>query len=107
MRWMFLLEMLYLICTAVVEAWRGDIFNRMQEKDLVTLNAMIGAFVQQGLGAEGPQLFKQMQFKNLKPDEITIVNVLHACFSLAEGKLVHAYIVECGFEGNVIVGNAL
>ncbi|KAJ7552747.1 hypothetical protein O6H91_06G068800 [Diphasiastrum complanatum] len=99
---------MYSCCGSLEDA--RDIFNRMQERDLVTLNAMIGAFVQHGLGAEGLQLFKQMQFKNVKPDEITLVNVLDACSSLAslaEGKLVHAYIVECGFEGNIVVGNAL
>lgn len=86
------------------------IFLKMQEHDLVTWNGIITAYAQQGLGAEGLELFRNMQQQGVKPDMVTFISVVSACASLAaleEGKCIHACLLNDGLESDVQVGNAL
>ena len=51
-----------------------------------------------------------MQPSYMKPDVVTIVNVLPACAHLSTlqlGKCLHGYIIKSGYESNMLVGNSL
>eukprot|EP00249_Psilotum_nudum_P029845 c41313_g1_i1 orf=3-230(-) len=51
-----------------------------------------------------------MQKECVKPNNVTFLSVLNACATLEDlalGKLVHAQIIESGFESIVVVGNSL
>ncbi|KAJ7534650.1 hypothetical protein O6H91_13G104200 [Diphasiastrum complanatum] len=56
-----------------------QVFNNMHERDVVSWNAMIAGYAQQGLGKEALTLLKQMQKEGRKPDVVTYVSVLSAC----------------------------
>jgi pentatricopeptide repeat protein len=86
------------------------LFDKMIQRDLVAWNAMITGYVQNGYPEEALKLFCQMQTTGIKPDSTSIVGVLQACAqleALQEGKWIHNYIIQKGFESNVFVGNSL
>ncbi|KAJ7551471.1 hypothetical protein O6H91_06G016700 [Diphasiastrum complanatum] len=86
------------------------VFSRMPHRNVVSWNAMIAAFAQNGYGKEALCLFNWMQYHGFRPDQITFVCALDACAgltALAEGQVIHTAVVGCGYEGNVTVGTAL
>ncbi|XP_066309300.1 putative pentatricopeptide repeat-containing protein At3g05240 [Miscanthus floridulus] len=57
-----------------------EIFSKMQHKQTITWNSMIGGFSSNGHGKQAVQLFNQMlKFGHPKPDGITFKAVLGAC----------------------------
>ncbi|XXG80758.1 hypothetical protein AAC387_Pa09g1547 [Persea americana] len=87
-----------------------ELFNRIPNKNLVSWNAMITGYVQCGLPEEAIRLFNQMQVDSVKPNEITMVNILTACASLGAldlGREVHLQVGRSGLKLNVIVATAL
>ena len=55
-------------------------------------------------------LFYEMQLAGVIPDLVIMVIVLQACTHLGdfeEGKLIHDYVVQCGFGSDVTIGNSL
>ncbi|KAJ8620673.1 hypothetical protein MRB53_029202 [Persea americana] len=87
-----------------------ELFNRIPNKNLVSWNAMITGYVQCGLPEEAIRLFNQMQVDSVKPNEITMVNILTACASLGAldlGREVHLQLGRSGLKLNVIVATAL
>eukprot|EP01018_Ginkgo_biloba_P018851 Gb_21567 [translate_table: standard] len=87
-----------------------QVFGKMSKREVVPWNAMVGAAAENGNDHEALTLFNEMQLAEVKPDSITMVNVLPACAHLAalhQGKWFHGYIIKCGFESVVPVGTAL
>ncbi|KAI3951907.1 hypothetical protein MKW92_031010 [Papaver armeniacum] len=87
-----------------------DSFDRMSCNSLVSWNAMITGYVQTARFEEAIRLFDLMQTHSVKPNEITMVNVLSACSGLGAlelGKKVHIYLARNGLDLNVIVAAAL
>lgn len=90
-----------------------EVFEDLQERSLVSWNALIVGYSQNGYGFEAVKLFRQMlRESNFKPDSITIANVVPACASLAELQRiqsVHGFIVKKGFElySDVVLGTAM
>lgn len=103
-----LLIQLYGTCGALEDA--RALFAQMQPRDNFAWNFMIAAYTQHGQGDKGLELFEQMKLEAVIPDKHISVSVLSACASetsLIVGKQVHVGIMGSGFEGDVIVGNAL
>jgi len=99
---------MYAKCGSVEIACR--LFEKMGRRDLVSWNAMISGYVQNGYSGKVLALFKQMQQTGTRPDTFTVVSVLTACAylgSLQQGKWIHGYVIRRGFELNVFVGTAL
>ncbi|KAF9592968.1 hypothetical protein IFM89_019272 [Coptis chinensis] len=71
------LVLMYGKCGSVEEAY--DVFESMQEKDLVTWNTMITCYAKHGFGKEALKVFDSMTMKDIKPDDVTMVGVLSAC----------------------------
>ncbi|MQM02938.1 hypothetical protein Taro_035712 [Colocasia esculenta] len=72
-----LLDM-YAKCGYIMEARK--IFHSMQERDLVTWNAMINGFAQHGFADAAIEMFHELlALKDLEPNHITFVGVLSAC----------------------------
>ena len=85
-------------------------FDKMEERDVVTWNVMIGGLAEHGCGHEAYELFLQMKREGLKPDAFTYASILNACASAGDlewVKEVHRHAREAGFESDVRVGNAL
>lgn len=55
------------------------IFESMPMKNLVSWNSIIGGCARHGLGTIALDIFKEMIKSGLRPDKVTIVNVLSAC----------------------------
>ncbi|KAA8527699.1 hypothetical protein F0562_035432 [Nyssa sinensis] len=105
-----LVEMLdvYSKCGDVEKARR--LFDGISHKSLASWNAIITGYVQCGLLEEAIHLFHCMHEKLVKPDQITMVNVLSACAGLGSlelGREVHLYLGRNNLELNVILATAL
>ncbi|KAJ7568443.1 hypothetical protein O6H91_01G033100 [Diphasiastrum complanatum] len=99
---------MYAKCGCIEHA--RQVFNNMHERDVVSWNAMIAGYAQQGLGKEVFELYEQMKLEDVQPTHVTYVVLLKACASIAsleDGKRLHSQIVEIGFESDVIIGNTL
>eukprot|EP00250_Pteridium_aquilinum_P033365 c5507_g1_i2 orf=104-1639(-) len=87
-----------------------DVFTNIQHKNVFSWSLMLGACIQHGDKALALRLFHQMRTEGVTPDKVTYVTILDACTSacvLPKGELLHAEIVENGFEMDVVVGTAL
>lgn len=99
---------MYSKCGDMKKAQR--LFDATSFKNLASWNAIITGYVQHGLLEEAVQLFYCMQAKSVKPNEITMVNVLSASAGLGAlnlGREVHLYLGRNGLELNVILATAL
>lgn len=90
-----------------------EAFEELQERSLVSWNALIVGYSQNGYDYEAVDLFRRMlRESNIKPDSVTIANVVPACASLAELhriQSVHGFIVKKGFGlySDVVLGTAM
>ncbi|KAJ7518408.1 hypothetical protein O6H91_21G067500 [Diphasiastrum complanatum] len=103
-----LLLTMYSKCNDMEHAF--SIFDSLQNKNVFSWTAIIGACLEHENDEEALRLFQKMLHQGLKPDQVTFVVALGACSTrdaLSKGKLIHDLIVAGGFESNVIVGTAL
>eukprot|EP01018_Ginkgo_biloba_P023512 Gb_17382 [translate_table: standard] len=87
-----------------------QVFDKMSQRNVVSWNAMIGGYTQNGHGEESLNVFRQMQIAGVKPNLVTIVNVLPACaylLALELGREIHNYVIKSEPELDVMVWNAL
>lgn len=87
-----------------------QIFDKMPERNVVSWTVMIAGYAQHGHNEEALKFFQQMQREGVAPDKITFVCVINVCAHLAtlkQGREVHEYITNSGFESDVVVGSAL
>eukprot|EP01018_Ginkgo_biloba_P002905 Gb_17321 [translate_table: standard] len=87
-----------------------QVFDEMPKLNAVSWNAMIAGYVKHGYGNQAFHIFRQMHLVGLNSDQATFASVLDICARLAaleQGKQIHAHIIRCRFESNVLVGNAL
>lgn len=99
---------MYAKCGSIKDAW--NVFQAMEDKDVISWNAMISGFALHGQGQEALDHFYQMQRQGLRPNKNTFVSILRAIGSpivLELGERIHARIVTAGFQGDVTVGTAL
>ncbi|OMO68342.1 hypothetical protein COLO4_29708 [Corchorus olitorius] len=99
---------MYVKCGAV-ESGR-KLFDEMPEKDLITWNAMISGYAQNGLAADVLELYKRMEASRVCPDEVTFVGVLSSCAYLGAislGREVEQRIESSGLGLNPYLNNAL
>ncbi|KAJ8770552.1 hypothetical protein K2173_018043 [Erythroxylum novogranatense] len=81
-----------------------NVFEKMQERDIVSWNTIISAFVQNGFDEEALMLAYEMQKQKIKPDSVTVTALLSAASNLKNqnvAKQSHAYLLRQGisFEG--------
>ncbi|PKI44484.1 hypothetical protein CRG98_035119 [Punica granatum] len=68
---------MYAKCGDIVSASR--VFQKMQNKNSVSWNSIIGGLARHGLGTRALEMFEQMIEEGTKPDQVSFVNVLYAC----------------------------
>ncbi|KAE8670883.1 60S ribosomal protein L7a-like [Hibiscus syriacus] len=90
------------------------LFDRMNERNVVTWTWIITRYVKQKRYKEGIELFNQMKISGVGIDELTLVSVLSACANLGAleiGQWVHKYVDKKGIFFNpkldVCVWNAV
>lgn len=87
------------------------LFDEMHEKDLITWNAMISGYAQNGHARRVLELYREMKLtRNMSPDPVTLLGVVSSCASLGAksiGREVERQIEHCGFSSNTFLTNAL
>ncbi|KAF8010751.1 hypothetical protein BT93_J1407 [Corymbia citriodora subsp. variegata] len=68
----------------------GRVFSSMEERDVISWNALLSGYAHHGFGREAVELFEQMRRYDIKPDSTTFLAVLTACS--------HVGLVEKGLE---------
>ncbi|XXG55704.1 hypothetical protein AAC387_Pa03g3311 [Persea americana] len=99
---------LYAKCGSLGVARR--LFDQMSERNVVSWNAIISGYSENGLGEEALNLYKRMQSNGFVPDFVTIMSLLLACSGLGRlqiGKMVHGFMIKCAFENDELVVTAL
>ncbi|XP_024522536.1 pentatricopeptide repeat-containing protein At3g09040, mitochondrial isoform X1 [Selaginella moellendorffii] len=107
-----------LVGTAVVDMYvkSGDMiqareaFERISYKDVMAWTTMVAAYAQAGYADEALKLYARMGLEGVAPDEITFVNLLHACSRMGakkEGWTIHSHILERGLPSSRVLGNGL
>eukprot|EP01018_Ginkgo_biloba_P018484 Gb_38129 [translate_table: standard] len=87
-----------------------ELFEKMPKRDVVSWNAMISGYVENGHTTKALLVFSQMQLADINPNSVTLLSVLQACIyvaALQQGKWIHGYIIRNGFESNVFLENSL
>lgn len=56
----------------------------MPEKNVVSWNALIARYAQNGQGSQALTLVRQMQVAGFMPDPVTVVSLLSACAHLGD-----------------------
>lgn len=85
-------------------------FEGMPEKGLITWNAMISGYAQNGLAGQVLDLYRKMEIIGIVPDPVTLVGVLSSCAHLGAhtvGSAVEQRIELSGFGLNPFLKNAL
>eukprot|EP00250_Pteridium_aquilinum_P003780 c14069_g2_i1 orf=3-1508(-) len=106
------------VCNAVVSMYSKagslrdarTMFNKMEKSNVISWNAMIACYVKNKEFKRAFLFFEQMQQKVMEPSKITFITILSACAypdALMDGRRLHAYIVDVGFESDIATGNAL
>lgn len=85
-------------------------FFYMKERNLISWNAMIAAYVQNGYARKALEMFEDMWNENFIPDEMTFASILPAYAEkalLKEGMQIHSYICKLGFASSTFISNAI
>ncbi|RAL48962.1 hypothetical protein DM860_001282 [Cuscuta australis] len=92
-----------------VEAGRL-LFERMACPSLSSWNAMLSGYSQNGDQYEAINLFRKMQFQNVRSDRTTFALILTSCAEtslLDYGKQLHAASFKNGVQGDIYVASSL
>ncbi|BAT84259.1 hypothetical protein VIGAN_04157600 [Vigna angularis var. angularis] len=99
---------MYSKCGCLEESYK--VFQQIPAKDCVSWSSMISGFVEHGYAYRSLQLFKEMLYQEIEPDNITLTSTLAACSDLCvlkTGKEIHGYALRLGIGTNIVVGGAL
>ncbi|GFP90553.1 pentatricopeptide repeat-containing protein at2g22070 [Phtheirospermum japonicum] len=87
-----------------------EIFNSLDDRDVVTWTAMIVGYSQNGYNIEAMELFRLMVEKGPAPNSYTLAAMLCVSSNLASlnhGEQIHGYALKLGEVLSVSVSNAL
>ncbi|KAI5073975.1 hypothetical protein GOP47_0011988, partial [Adiantum capillus-veneris] len=100
---------MYAKCGALEKA--RDVFDKLIVRDIISWNALITGYTQQGHGEEALKCFDQMLSDGFSPDATTYAGILKACGSIGaldKGQEIHGHLMrQCLLEKNAVVANAL
>ncbi|XP_057860073.2 pentatricopeptide repeat-containing protein At2g03880, mitochondrial [Cryptomeria japonica] len=99
---------MYAKCENMEDACR--VFDRTDKRSEVLWTAMITGYAQNGLDQEALQLFEEMLWVGMKPNNFTFANALRACASLVAlelGRQVHSHVIKSGYELNLFPASTL
>jgi pentatricopeptide repeat protein len=88
-----------------------ELLEELPVRDIVSWNAIISGYADQGQGCKALNCFDQMQAEGLSPGVVTFIATLKACGSVGavdKGIKLHDEILQKRLlEKNVVLGNAL
>ncbi|KZV39344.1 pentatricopeptide repeat-containing protein chloroplastic [Dorcoceras hygrometricum] len=86
------------------------LFLHMEEKNLISWNAIMASFVQNGCFRKAVKCLFKLRTELFIPDQMTFASILPAYAEVAllrEGKQLHGLITKLGFSSNTFICNAL
>ncbi|XP_057416070.1 pentatricopeptide repeat-containing protein At3g12770-like [Lotus japonicus] len=86
------------------------VFNSMCSRNLVSWNAMISGYVQNGMVPESFALFHRLVQSGAGFDSGTLVSLIRGCSQtsdLQNGKVLHACVIRHGLESNLVLSTAI
>ncbi|KAK2656753.1 hypothetical protein Ddye_009805 [Dipteronia dyeriana] len=83
------------------------IFEKLEEKDLVTWNTIISSYAQGNLGRSSILAYLEMQRAGIKPDEFTFGSLLTSSEFAETAEMIHALVYRNGIILHIQVSNAL
>ena len=87
-----------------------EIFDRMQNKDLISWTTMITGFSASGKPVNAIEIYQKMKSENLNGDEVSMVALIQACTNLADMKMgssIHAYLIRKYPSPDIVTETAL
>lgn len=99
---------MYAKCGSLGEARK--VFDGMQERNLFTWSAMIGALSRDGRWREVIGMFYSMVKDGFLPDSFLFPKILQACGNCEDfetGKLIHSLVIRGGIWGSIRVSNSI
>ncbi|KAI4343113.1 hypothetical protein MLD38_027651 [Melastoma candidum] len=99
---------MYSKCKSLDDARR--LFDSMPQPDVVSWNAIISGYAQNGIMEEARYWFREMVSAGAKPDAVTFSSLLPSItdsVSLKQVKLLHGYILRNGVPCDVFLKSAL
>ncbi|KAK1288152.1 Pentatricopeptide repeat-containing protein [Acorus calamus] len=99
---------MYCKCGCIGEALK--LHERMEEKPMVSWNAIISGFTDNKRSEEAQKFFSEFLDTGLKPDKFTYSTVLDTCANLATvvlGKQIHAQIIKQDLQMDVYISSTL
>ncbi|KAL4567535.1 hypothetical protein LXL04_023122 [Taraxacum kok-saghyz] len=88
----------------------SNIFNKINAKNIVSWNAMVANYAQNGFELLALTTITEMQAHGIIPGPVTLTNILPACARighLSHGKQVHCRSIRFGFDFQIFISNAL
>ncbi|KAJ9698837.1 hypothetical protein PVL29_007761 [Vitis rotundifolia] len=98
----------YFKCQSLEDARK--VFDRMQERDMVSWTTLVSAYVQCYQAREALSIFSQMREQGFMPNQFTFSSVLVACASLSlleYGRQVHGLICKAGLDDDNCIESSL
>ncbi|KAL6867518.1 hypothetical protein ACP4OV_015542 [Aristida adscensionis] len=86
------------------------VFDEMQFKGLISWNAMLAIYANNGFHVKAVELFVRMEKDGVEPDAVTLATVLPPCGELSAfslGKRIHDFIKRKRLCPNLLLENAL
>lgn len=83
------------------------VFRRLEEKDIVSWNAIIASYAQENLSKDAIFAYLQMQRNGIEPDEFTIGSLLASSELLEVVEMIQAIVIKKALILKVEVANAL
>ncbi|PKU74480.1 pentatricopeptide repeat-containing protein At2g40720 [Dendrobium catenatum] len=99
---------LYANVGSMVEAFR--LFDSVPSKEVQLWNSMISAFFSNSCASEALDAYNQMRASNVKPDSITITNVISACSMVGHwkfGRKIHGLLIKMPELSTIAVQSSL
>ena len=100
---------MYSRCCRLLEARK--VFDEMRSKDLVSWNAVLSGYAQEGnSGLEAILVFLEMLREGMKLDHVSCTGAISACGHEKElelGRQIHSLVVKIGYDTHVKVCNVL
>ncbi|XP_076914567.1 pentatricopeptide repeat-containing protein At3g57430, chloroplastic-like [Bidens hawaiensis] len=88
----------------------SNVFDNIDPKNIVTWNAMVANYAQNGFESLALHTVTRMQAHDQVPNAVTLTNLLPACArigAISHGKQVHSRSIRGGFDSQLFVSNVL
>ncbi|XP_057840750.2 pentatricopeptide repeat-containing protein At1g15510, chloroplastic [Cryptomeria japonica] len=93
-----------------VVKYAREVFDKIPKLDVISWNAIIKCYAEDGCFKEALELFAEMQRTGIQVDLTTMVTIVPLCARLGDlqrGKEIHGHSLRIGLWGDILAGNVL